>query len=411
MSDSLAKAYPKKSIPYGWVLVGVAFAMYTVTSAIQNAFGIFVLPLQETFGWSRATISWAMTIHMVVYGLGMVPTGWAMDRINTRLLFGTAAVLVGIGLVLCSRISQPWQLYLLYGLPLGIGISICGPVLVAIIIRWISKNRGLALGISSAGVGFGMLIGAPLNNWLIATYGWRNTYVILGIVYFFILLGCAYFFKSSRPPAAVSEDTLSAKPGNKPPRIVGSTLKQAVLSRQILFLLLAHGAVLFSLRINTVHIVPQAIDNGISPSVAALAAGVIGGVSIIGKLVMGYVQDHIGAPRSMVICMLIQGASMLVLPFIGGSNALFFMYAIAFGFTYGGDIPQTPAISAGLFGLLAIGTIYGFVSMAGNLIGALGPIAAGYVFDLTGSYTLILLGSVLYLFMATFLVSRLKLKY
>ena len=143
------------------------------------------------------------------------------------------------------------------------------------------------------------------------------------------------------------------------------TLGQAIKTREILLIMLPQGFATFTLKMIMVHIAPHAIDIGISPSVAALAIGTIGGSSIVGRLVMGFVQDRIGAKRSMMIGLTVQGISMLVLPFIR-TDLMFFVYAMIFGFTYGGDMPQVPAITAQFFGLASIGTIYGLDNDCGD---------------------------------------------
>ncbi|MDO8567748.1 MAG: MFS transporter [Dehalococcoidales bacterium] len=389
-------------INYGWVVVFASFAMFTVDFAIQYSFGIFLKPLEETFGWSRATTSWAMTIHLMTFALCMIPAGWAIDRVNTRILYSITAVCVGGLLFLSSRIEEPWQLYLLYGL-LGIGLCICGPIILTIVTRWFTKNRGVALGISSAGFGFGTLVGAPLTYSLITAYGWRDTFVIMGIAAAVILLVCAYFVKS--PPGYGRLAAKSLDQTNKPV-LTGMTFRQALGSRQMLFLAPTLGFFNFAKTAVMIHIAPHAIDIGISPWVAAAALGTIGGASIMGRLVMGFVQDRIGPMRSMMICLTVQGVSMFALPFIR-LDVLFFIYAVIFGFTYGGDVPQVPAIVAQCFGLASMGTIFGMTAGLGNILGALGPIAAGYVFDLTASYVIAFLVVGLGLFTGAFCLTRL----
>ncbi len=141
-----------------------------------------------------------------------------------------------------------------------------------------------------------------------------------------------------------------------------------------------------------VHLVPHALDLGVSPSVAALVIGALGGASIVGRLVMGVVQDRIGPRPGMMICLGIQGLSMLALPFANGDVA-FFVFALVFGFTYGGDVPQVPALAAEVFGTAAMGTVFGALMTVNAVAGALGPIAAGFSFDLTGHYTAAFLAS------------------
>lgn len=390
-------------INYGWVVVFASFAIFTVVFAIQYSFGIFLKPLEDTFGWSRATTSWAMTIHLLTFAVWMLPAGWAIDRTNPRILYSINAVCVGVLLVLSSRINSPWQLYLLYGL-LGIGLCTSGPIIMTIVTRWFIKNRGVALGIASAGFGFGTLVGAPVSYSLITAYGWRDTFIIMGLAGAVILLICAFFVKS--PPGYGGDSPKAEKTAKTPKPLTGMTFKEALVSHQMLLLAPTFGFFNFAKTAVMIHIAPHAMDIGISPWVAVAALGTIGGASIAGRLVMGFVQDKIGPMRSMIICLAVQGVSMFALPFVR-LDVLFFIYAVVFGFTYGGDVPQVPAIVAQCFGLASMGVIFGMTAGLSNILGALGPIAAGYIFDLTGSYVIAFLLVGLGLFTGAFCLTRL----
>jgi len=398
----------------GWVVVAACFVIWAVAFGIQFSFGIFFKPLQDSFGWSRGATSWAMTIHLIVFALCMIPAGWAIDRFNLQILFSVAALLVGFSLVLCSRISEPWQLYLLYGLPLGVGTSICGPAIPTIITRWFTEKRGLALGITSAGVGFGILAAAPLSNILITAYGWRNTFIIFGFAGCIILLVCAGYIKN--PPQSVTNQTISAvgkfTNHNRTRRLLPfqtMTFRQAIKTREILLIILASISANISNRMIAVHIAPHAMDTGISPSVAALAVATIGGFSLLGRMVMGFFQDKVGVQSSMVICLTTMGGCMIALPFIR-SDLIFFSFASVFGFASGGDVPQVPAITAQCFGVASMGVIFGMVMAVTVLVSAFGPIVAGYIFDLLGSYTIVFWGGASILFLGAFSISRIRLR-
>jgi OFA family oxalate/formate antiporter-like MFS transporter len=399
---------------YGWIIVLVGFVSSTIVFGIQYSFGIFFTAFQDEFGWSRATTSLVMTIHLATFALVMIPVGWAVDHLNVRALFSIAAAVIGIVMVLCSRITQLWQLYLLYGMAMGMAVSVFGPVIMTIVTRWFTRRRGLALGIASSGVGFGTLVMAPLSHYLITAYGWRNSFTILGIASGIILLICAQFMR--RSPAPGMEDGDIARTGNGNRNVHSSdfarglTLRQVLKTREILLILVAQVFIGFTVRATMVHISPHAIDIGISASVAALTTGAIGGVSIVGRVAMGLVQDRVGAQRSMIICMTVQALSMLALPFLK-VDAAFFIFALTFGFAYGGDVPQIPVITAQCFGLVAISTVYGLVQTLGNLAGASGPLIAGYVFDRTGSYTVVFLSAGFGLLVGVFCISRLKPRY
>jgi MFS transporter, OFA family, oxalate/formate antiporter len=395
----------------GWFVVAALFAIWTVIFGIQYSFGVFFRSLQDAFGCSRGTISLAMTIQLVVFALVMVPAGWINDRFNLRIVTSLAAVGFSLPLALCSLVSEPWHLYVLYGL-MGVSTSIYGPPLYAVIVRWFPEKGGLALGITSAGVGFGGLLVAPLGNALIASYGWRNTFVILGLASVVILLVCVQFMKNPPEPASGKEKSAAGKPadGDRSHRLNplrGTTLGQAIRTREIIFIIAAAASAQLASRMVFVHIAPHAVDRGISPFAAAMALSMLGCGSLVGRIGMGFVQDRIGAKRSMMICLIIMGVCLFALPFIV-SDAAFFVFAVLFGLAFGGDTPQVPALTVQCFGVASIGVIYAFVAGLVHITGSLGPLAAGYIFDMTHSYTITFLGAGVLLFLGVFSVSRLK---
>ena len=396
---------------YGWVIVAACFTMWTVVFGIQYSFGIFFKSLQDALGCSRGAISWAMTIHLFIYALSMVPAGWAIDRFSIRIVYSLAAFGVGLPLALCSVVSEPWQLYLLYGL-LGISIAICAPSIFTIIIRWFAEKRGLAMGLASSGSGFGTLVAPPLTNALIASYGWRNTFIILGLASVVILFVCAQYIKN--PPEPVSDKTgskavKSACGGqtHRPNPRQEMTLGQAIRTKEVMLIIVAAASAQIASRVIVVHIAPHATDMGISPFVAAMALSTLGCGSVLGRIVMGFFQDKIGAQRSMIICLTTMGVCLFTLPFIT-SDAVLFIFAILFGLAFGSDLPQVPAITVQSFGVASMGLIYAFIVGVINILSSLGPLAAGYIFDVTHSYTIAFLGAGVLLFLGVFSISRIK---
>lgn len=398
----------KKGLYYGWVVVIASLVVFTIAWAIPSYFSLFFKPLQETFGWSRGTISWAATIQLLTFALMVVPAGWAIEHFDSRWIYAFAGLLVGLALPLCSLAKEPWQLYLLYGIPVGIGLAICGPVIFGIIIRWFNERRGLALGISSTGAGLGPLLGAPFVNWLITNYNWRTAFITVGIVSGAAILACSYFMKN--PPRKGPADVkVNAGPRKTPPVQTQSlTLGQAIRTREMLLLAIAQAPMMLALRVVQAHIAPHSLDVGLSPSSAALMISIIGGSSVVGRLVMGVAQDRIGPQRVTYVCLAIQGIAMLSLPFLN-TELLLYIFAAVFGICYGGDVPQVSALSALAFGAATVGVTYSFVSGVGNLVGAIGPEVAGHVFDTTGTYAIVFMAVGASLFLSLFCISRLRL--
>jgi len=396
-----------------WLIVAALFTIWSVVYGIQYSFGIFFRSLQDALGCSRGTISWAMTIQVLIFALSLVPAGWAIDRFGFRTVYSLAAFMFGIPLVLCSRVSEPWQLYLLHGL-IGISTGIYGPSIFTVITRWFTEKRGMAMGLASAGAGFGALVVPPLANQLIASCGWRNTFVIFGLASFIILSVCIQCIKNPPEPASDRTKTQSAAgnpaDGNqerRSPPLRGITFGRAIRTREILFIIAAAAAGQLAARMIVVHIAPHAVDIGISPFVAAMALSTIGCGSLFGRIVMGFVQDRIGAQRSMIICLTTMGICLFALPFMT-SDAAFFVFAILFGLAFGGDVPQVPALTVQCFGVASMGVIYALISAAVHLLSSLGPLAAGYIFDVTRSYTIAFLGAGIILFLGVFSVFRIK---
>ncbi len=407
MSVSNAKANTSARLDYSWVIVAAGFLIYTVLFGIQYSFGIFFKPLQEAFGWPRASTSWVMTIHLICMSIAMVPAAWAIGRFRSRVVFSLAAVLIGGSLVLCSRISQLWQLYLVYGLPLGIGIGIFGTSVMSIVTRWFTQRRGLALGIASSGVGFGTLAVAPLAQALIAAYGWQTAFAVLGVASGVLLLICANYMKDS--PSVDGGNTAGAGHQSAASVPVIIVIRQAMKTGNLYLLIAGLLSAQFTLKLILTHFAPHATDMGMSASSAALAVGIIGGCSVLGRLAMGSVQDRIGARLSMIICLSVLLLCMMALPFLN-SNLLLFAFAVLFGFMYGGDVPQGPAMTAQCYGTASIVVMYGLVSSIANLIAATGPVFAGYLFDATGSYTVVFLIAAAALLAGIICFARLKIE-
>ena len=386
---------------YGWVVVAAAFCVALVAYGIQYSFGIFLEPLEEDFGWSRALISGAASLFMFSRGALAILTGWTTDRYGPRRIVAIGGFFLGLGLILTSQISAAWQLYLFYGLMGGFGLSVAFAPLMATVSRWFVSKRGLAIGIVAAGIGAGTAVMSPLANYLIATYeGWSQPYIILGLLTWIILIPGALLLRRSpeekgllplgkaeviagdeeNPNIAKKEDSLTSERA-------GFSLKDAAHTRA--FWLLLAMIVFWSIcvQMTMIHIFPHATNLGITREVAANFMIVIGISSIIGRLVMGAVSDRLGGKRTLVICLVLQALAMFWL--LRATDIwMLYLFAAVFGFAYGGCVPQLPVIAGEIFELKSIGAIVG-VQMLGIAIGgAIGPELGGKVWDVTGNYYL-----------------------
>jgi MFS family permease len=272
--------------------------------------------------------------------------------------------------------------------------------LVATASRWFVSKRGLAIGIVVAGIGAGTAVMPPLARYLIATYGWSWSYIILGLLAWIIIIPGALLLRRSPEEkgllplgkaeaiAADEENSnIAKKEDNLTSERAGFSLKDAVHTRAFWLLLAIIIFWSICVQMAMIHIYPHATDLGIPEVVAAKFLLVIGAFSIIGRLVMGAVSDRLGGKLTLAICLVLQTLVMFWL--LRATDIwMLYLFAAVFGFAYGGCVPQLPVIAGEIFELKSIGAIVG-VQMLGIAIGgAIGPVLGGKVWDVTGSYYL-----------------------
>ncbi|MFC2002477.1 MFS transporter [Chloroflexota bacterium] len=372
---------------YGYILVATAFVIQMVVWGISNTYGVFFFnPLLDEFGWSRATISGAASLSQILVGLGAIVLGNLNDRLDPRMLMTFCGTLIGLGIFLMSQLNSVWQLYLFYGVIAGIGISGTDVVLLSTTARWFIKRRGMMSGIVKMGAGVGMMTLPLVAAWLISDYGWRTSYIIIGISLFICIVSGAQLLR--RDPAQMQQLPDGQETGhtaNVNPIETGLSLTQAIHTRQFWMLCFAYLTIFFCVNTIIVHIAPYVVDVGFHASFAATVMAAIGGASIIGRLIMGITGDKIGSKRALLICFIILIAALSELQLAAGLWTLF-LFAIVCGFCHGGFFALISPTVAEFFGTRSHGLILGIVIFSGSVGGSLGPLVTGHIFDITASY-------------------------
>ncbi|MFC1907081.1 MFS transporter [Chloroflexota bacterium] len=402
---------------YHWAVLGAALCVAIVAYAVHYSFGIFFKPLSDEFNWTRAMTSGAFSLYMLSRGGFGILTGWATDKYGPRITVATGGFCIGIGLILTSQVSAIWQLYIFYSLLVGLGVSVAFAPLIATTARWFVKKRGLATGIVLAGVGLGTALMPKPASYLIDTYSWSTSYIIIGL-FAMAAMGLAAIVLRRTPEecgllpygitkAQIHNQNVETDKSSFTIDKKGFSLREAtrIPSFWMLFII----TILFAtcLYMVMIHIVQHASDVGISMPVAASFLAVIGVSTIAGRLAAGWLSDAIGKKPMLTICLLLQAGSVFSL--MGINNvAAFYVFAIVFGLVYGGIVTQLPLIAGELFGLHSIGAIVGLEMLGTSLGGALGPILGGYVFDVTNSYSSAFLSAATGLLVATLLIPLLK---
>lgn len=288
--------------------------------------------------------------------------------------------------MLMSFVDSAWKLYLFYVVPIGIGMGGVSAPQSSTAARWFIKKRNLMTGIIMSGKGVGGLIGPLLATWIIYTYSWREAFLFVGIGVFILIILAAQFLK--RDPSKIGQ--LPYGDGNinvgKISVVVdGTTFRQAFFTRR--FWIFASIIFCVGLCITTilVHIVPYAIDRGISPTAAAIILSAINVAMTLGSIVVGLIADKIGCRNALIVCIcLLSTVILLILPITSAELLGFLTLILAFG--SGGIAILDSSMVAELFGMKSHGTILGCIIFCFTLGGALGTFLGGSIFDATGSY-------------------------
>ena len=393
---------------YGYIIVVVAFLLMLMMWGAYYSFGIFFEPLLAEFGWTKAMTSGAFSLSFFLTGILGVFAGRLTDRFGPRIVLTVCGFFLGLGYLLVSQTSTVWQLYLFYGVVVALGMSASVIPLQSTIARWFVKRRGTINGIIISGIGVGMVIIPPIAQWLISSYGWRTSYIVVGISALILIMLSAQFLR--RDPGKMGqlpygESELEAKVSSQ---TTGFSLREAIRTWQFWTLVVA--LLCFTMGEGTilVHIVSHAIGLGISAASAALIIPVIGAISIPGRILLGMAGDRIGNRPAYVIGFVFLSVSLFWL-LVAKELWMLYLFAVIYGFGYGGLSTLVSPIIAELFGLSSHGVIMGVVIMFGGTGGmAIGPLLAGDIFDITGSYQSAFLMYAAISVIGLILVSRLR---
>jgi len=387
---------PKRpALFYGWIIVAASMVMLGMLAGIVYTFGIFFKSLVTEFGWSRTAISGVLTTYWICHAILAIPIGWISDRYGPRRLLLVCNLLGVSGLILITWVSSLWQIYLFYGVMVGCGFAGTFVLLTATTARWFLRRRGLALGIVACGIGLGTMATAPLVERLIIWFDWRGAYFGLGMMSFAtMVLPALLIYREPSVlgllPYGQSPVILETETNNRTLRVgqdnnKGYSVKDIIRFEQYWIILAIYMLFFTCMQMAMTHLFNYATDLGILGTVAASFISVAGGSSIVGRLGIGMVSDHLGPKPAVGLCLSLSLIS-FVFSVFADAAWMFYVFAMIFGLTYGGLIPLMPGITSHFFGLKSLGFVVGATMAAASLGGAIGPLLGGVIFDYTGSY-------------------------
>ncbi len=382
---------------FAWYIVGVSFVTLGITYSVWYSFSVFFVSLLKEFHWARSVLSGAFSIFVIFHGISGPLAGSMVNRYGSRIVLLLGSLFLAGGLFLCSLTQTWWQFYIYFGVITATGVGATGWVPNTTMIQDVFKvKRGLAMGIISSGIGVGILVCVPIFQFLIIHLGWRMTYQVMALSIPLIIFIMATLFLKKPPRQGFLQDTKTLGPPGKiksHPSLIESreiswTLRQAMITSHFWLLGLSFFLGAFTVHSILTHHVAFLTDQGMEKMAASSIVGIVGIVSVGGKIFWGVLSDKMGREATYtagIICLTL-GISLLIIFDMSPHFALPYSYAFFFGMGYAVTATLSPLITADFFAGGAYGSIFGTLFILNGIGGALGAWFAGFVHDKTGSY-------------------------
>ncbi len=376
--------------PYAWARLCVSLTLMTIGGSGMYSVSVVLPRIQAEFAVARGDASLPYTLAMVGFGLGGILMGRLADRFGVLVPVVIGAVFLGTGFIVAGMSGSLWQFSLAQGVLMGLlGSSATFAPLVADTSQWFSRRRGIAIAICMSGNYLAGAVWSPVVQHFVDSVGWRQTYIGMGIFCLCSMLPLALLMLRRRPPLhaphAAEPEALSAelikhvaRAGSARPLGFSPAVLQALLC-------VAGVSCCVAMSMPQVHIVAYCGDLGFGAARGAQMLSLMLGAGIVSRLVSGWISDHIGGLRTLLLGSVLQGIALLAFLFTDGVTSLYVVSAM-FGLFQGGIVPSYALIVREYFTPKEAGARVGTVLMATLFGMALGGWMSGAIFDLTGSY-------------------------
>ncbi len=404
----MAESVRRNGIFYGWfVLAATFFAMFMVTGA-RNGFGTFVIPMGDELEWDRGTISLAIAIGWLCNGVSQPFIGRIYDRFGGRTVISVSLLVVGGCTMVLSLVNDIsvfglfvldrfWFLVIVYGFVISVASGGASLVTIhAVLARWFSRKRGLAISISTAGASAGSLLLVPFAAFMIESVGWRTTWTVLGVFVVFLALPLAWMLVRNDPsdmgeqqdggPAPGEGAGADGRGGTRRGPLEVDYWRDALKSAPIWQLTGAYFVCGMTTAIISAHYIPFAVERGVDARVAAVAFGVMSALNIAGVLAAGWISDKVGRKNVLAFIYAGRGVAYVALLTLPGAWGIWF-FAVVAGFSWIASAALTSSLTADIYGLRTMGTLGGTSTFAHQIGGAVSIYLGGALYDVFGSYT------------------------
>jgi MFS family permease len=395
----------RQSLYYGWILLAAVVFVVLAGSGIRAVFGVFIKPIEAEFGWTRQQLSGAAALSLFVLGAVGPAVGWLADIWGPRRVMLLAAATLGVGTILASFVAHLWQLYASAGVLMAVGAGgLSMATISTIAARWFVARRGLILGILGGAMSAGQMLVVPLSMVIIHLYGWRSSFLWLGIGVLLVALPLILAFVRDDPKDMGLEPYGKGTPAGKV--FGGATDERRVPVSEAMgvpaFWLLALTFFVCGYTSNGLvltHLIPHAAEHGFSEMHAAQALGLMGAMNIVGTVLSGWICDRYGRKGPLAFYYGVRGLSLIFLLYVWNVPSLH-IFAAIFGLNYISTVPPTTTMTANIFGRLSVGALSGWIFFSHQVGSAIGAWAGGAIFDVTGSYSWAFLSAAVMAFVA-----------
>jgi MFS family permease len=401
-------------VHYAWIVFGVTFFTLLAAAGIRSTPGVLIVPLEQEFGWSRAAISLAVGINLLLFGLCGPFAAALMARFGVRRVLVCSLLLIATGVGLTTVMRAPWQMDVLWGVVVGIGTGSMAGVLAATVAnRWFLARRGLVTGILTAATATGQLVFLPVLASLAVGQGWRWATATVALATLAAVPVVALVMRDD--PARVGLRPYGAPEGYVAPERIGNPFAAAVSGlraglRSVDFWLLAGSFFICGATTNGLigtHLIPASIDHGIPEVTAASMLALIGVFDVIGTTASGWLTDRMDSRWLLFWYYGLRGLSLLLLPFALSSTYLVLLLFIVFyGLDWVATVPPTIALSSEKFGRERGAIVFGWIFAAHQFGASFAAFTAGALRTWLGDYQVTFITAGLLCLVASGLVIR-----
>ena len=398
-----------------WLVLGALTVCMLAGSGLRAVFGVYIKPMEAEMGWSRGALSGAAAVSLLLLGAAGPLVGRLADLWGPRRVISAALLVLAAGSIGSAFVQQLWHVYVTAGVLMAVGAG--GAALTTgstVVARWFETRRGLAIGVAAAGMSAGQLIVIPLAAALTVWFGWRASYLWLGVGLLVLVVPIGALLVRNSP-----EERGLRPYGATGPRQTAAQAAATQAAERVSVAEAAH-TLPFWLLMSTffvcgytsngmvlTHFMPHALEHNFTTFQASAALGVMGAMNVVGTVASGWICDRFGRRGPLATYYFVRGVSLVFLLYVWNVPSLH-LWAALFGLNYISTVPPTTTLTANIYGRFSVGELSGWIFFAHQVGAALGAALAGLLFEWTGSYASAFLSAAVMAFLAAALALMIR---